>query len=610
LARRVFLPGRIRQPAAGLDVGGHLRQPVTYRLLVGQGPAERLALAHVGDRVLEGPIGHGDGMQAGHQPLALKDTHDLVEANALAAEQVLRGDAHVGKRQLGGVRGAHAHLVEGAAHAEARRVALDEEHRDAAMASVVAAGLHARRDEIHVGHRAIRDEHLGAVDDVVTAILHRARADGGHVAAAAGPGDGDGGHRLAAANGGQVLLLERLAARPVEMRRGHVAVDADRHRERPRARARALFVQHGRHHDVGAGAAVLLVVLEAQEAQLAHATEDRLGHLPRVLPGLHVRHDLFLHERPHRRSKHIVLIVEDFHGKPPWGSSTIQCAGVAPVRSRALPVLLTAIVGLGALSIDMFLPSLPAMKAAFDSDAATAQLTVTLFLAGIATSQLVWGPLSDRLGRRRVLLAGLGVYAVAGMTCAFAPTMGALIIARVVQALGAGSGPVIARAIVRDLYEPERAARVLAAMGTAQALTPILAPIVGGWVHVLAGWRAVFVVLGAFGVGFVLTTWGIVPETNVYAGTRAGNGGGGVAALLRHPRYLAYVAAAALAFSGQFAFITGSSFALIAILGVSPAVYGVCFGAVAGGLMAGNFVSVRLGPRLGIDTMIRGGTLI
>jgi MFS transporter, DHA1 family, multidrug resistance protein len=283
---------------------------------------------------------------------------------------------------------------------------------------------------------------------------------------------------------------------------------------------------------------------------------------------------------------------------------------VARVRSRALPVLLTAIVGLGALSIDMFLPSLPAITTAFGSDAATAQLTVTLFLAGLAASQLGWGPLSDRLGRRRVLLAGLGAYAIAGTACAFAPTMASLITARVVQALGAGSGPVIARAIVRDLYEPERAARVLAAMGTAQALTPILAPIVGGWVHVLAGWRAVFIVLGGFGAAFLLTAWRIVPETNIYAGTRSAGDGGGVTALLRHPRYSAYVSAAALMFSGQFAFITGSSFALIAILGVSPTVYGICFGAVATGLMAGNYVSVRLGPRLGIDAMIRGGSLI
>ena len=279
-------------------------------------------------------------------------------------------------------------------------------------------------------------------------------------------------------------------------------------------------------------------------------------------------------------------------------------------RSRFLPVLLTAIVGLGALSIDMFLPSLPAMTLAFGSDAATAQLTVTLFLAGLAAAQLLWGPLSDRLGRRRVLLTGLAVYAAAGTACAFAPSMSLLVAARVVQALGAGSGPVIARAVVRDLYEPERAARVLAAMGTAQALTPILAPIIGGWVHVLAGWRAVFVVLGAFGSAFLLTAWRIVPETNVYAGARAAEPGGRVAALLRHPRYAAYVAAAALMFSGQFAFITGSSFALITILGVSPTEYGLCFGAVAVGLMAGNVVSVRVGPRLGIDTMIRGGTVI
>src|SRR5439155_899104 len=112
---------------------------------------------------------------------------------------------------------------------------------------------------------------------------------------------------------------------------------------------------------------------------------------------------------------------------PPSGAPTIQWAGVARERSLVLPVLLTAIVGLGALSIDMFLPSLPAMTLAFGSDAATAQLTVTLFLAGLAAAQLVWGPLSDRLGRRRVLLAGLAVYATAGTACAFAPSMSLLV---------------------------------------------------------------------------------------------------------------------------------------------------------------------------------------
>jgi MFS transporter, DHA1 family, multidrug resistance protein len=305
-----------------------------------------------------------------------------------------------------------------------------------------------------------------------------------------------------------------------------------------------------------------------------------------------------------------VLLAEDFH------AGSLQYSSVPPPLSASraslpLGILLTAIVGVGALSIDMFLPSLPTIAAVFDTSAATAQLTVTLFLAGLAVSQLLWGPLSDRLGRRRVLLAGLTVYALAGAACAFVPGIRALIAARVVQALGAGSGPVIARAMVRDLYEPTRAARILAAMGTAQALTPILAPVIGGWVHALAGWHAVFLVQGGFGAVFLLTAVLVVPETNVYAGTRAAEPAARrLAMLLAHPRYLAYVAAAALMFGGQFAFITGSSFALIGLLGVSPTTYGLCFAAVAAGLMAGNLVSVKIGPRFGIDAMLRAGTTI
>ena len=122
--------------------------------------------------------------------------------------------------------------------------------------------------------------------------------------------------------------------------------------------------------------------------------------------------------------------------------------------------LLTAVVGLGALSIDMFLPSLPAIAVAFAAPPATVQLTVTLFLMAFAASQLIYGPLSDRFGRRWVLIGGLGLYTVAGLACALAPTISVLIGARILQALGGGAGPVVARAVVRDLYERERAARV------------------------------------------------------------------------------------------------------------------------------------------------------
>src|SRR2546426_5890613 len=150
---------------------------------------------------------------------------------------------------------------------------------------------------------------------------------------------------------------------------------------------------------------------------------------------------------------------------PPSGAPTIQWAGVARERSLSRPVLLTAIVGLGALSIDMFLPSLPAMTLAFGSDAATAQLTVTLFLAGLAAAQLVWGPLSDRLGRRRVLLAGLAVYATAGTACAFPPSISPLVPPRGLAGPRAGRGPGDARPGVRRPLQAPAPAPGAAAVG-------------------------------------------------------------------------------------------------------------------------------------------------
>jgi DHA1 family bicyclomycin/chloramphenicol resistance-like MFS transporter len=226
-------------------------------------------------------------------------------------------------------------------------------------------------------------------------------------------------------------------------------------------------------------------------------------------------------------------------------------------------ILLTAVVGMGALSIDMFLPSLPALAEHYRTDSATAQLTVTLFLVGLAAAQLVFGPLSDRFGRRVVLIGGLSVYTVAGIACALAPGIRLLIAARVLQAFGAGSGPVVARAIVRDVYEREQAARALALMSTAQALTPILAPVLGGFLHVAFGWRSVFYVLAGFGALFVLGALSLVRETNVRRDATAlqpARLAENLRALLGSPAYLGYVAAVSLMFCGQFAFISGSSF--------------------------------------------------
>jgi MFS transporter, DHA1 family, multidrug resistance protein len=275
--------------------------------------------------------------------------------------------------------------------------------------------------------------------------------------------------------------------------------------------------------------------------------------------------------------------------------------------------LLTAVVGLGALSIDMFLPSLPTIAAAFDAPAATAQLTVTLFLMSFALSQLVYGPLSDRFGRRGALIGGLALYTVAGLACALAPTIGILIGARVLQALGGGAGPVVARAVIRDLYERERAARVFSYMSMVQSLNPMLAPVAGGFVHEAFGWRGVFLVLAGAGALFVVLMSAGVRETNVRrdpGALRPGQLGRNLAALLGDRDYRAYALVNALMFGGQFAFISGSSFVLIGALGVSPAVYGLCFGTVAVGIMGGTFLSGRFGGRLGLDRTILAGTVL
>jgi DHA1 family bicyclomycin/chloramphenicol resistance-like MFS transporter len=291
--------------------------------------------------------------------------------------------------------------------------------------------------------------------------------------------------------------------------------------------------------------------------------------------------------------------------------TTADDAPARPTRLGRVAILLTAVVGLGALSIDMFLPSLPDLARAYGTDAATAQLTVTLFLAGLAPAQLAWGPLSDRFGRRRTLIAGLGLYAAAGLVCAFSPSIRTLVASRVLQAFGAGSGQVISRAIVRDVYPRDRAARVLALMGTAQALNPILAPIIGGFLHALFGWRSVFFVLAGFGALFLVATTVVVTETNLRpdaTALRPTRLAENLGTVLRDPTYLGYVLVVTFMFCGQFAFISGSSFVLIQGLGVAPAVYGFCFAAVAVGIMSGSFVTSRLAGRVPGDRLILIGT--
>jgi len=279
----------------------------------------------------------------------------------------------------------------------------------------------------------------------------------------------------------------------------------------------------------------------------------------------------------------------------------------------AVAVLLTALVAFGAISTDLYLPSLPAIARAFASDTAEVQLTLSVFLAGFAASQVVYGPLSDRYGRRPVLIAGLGLYVAASLACMAAPDIGFLIAARFLQALGACAGVVLGRAVVRDVYGRERAAKALSYMSMAMALAPALGPILGGYLQVWFGWRANFLVLASFGASCLLAVFLLLPETNPSrdaAATRGAQMLRNYLTLARDPAYVGYVLVGAFAYGGIFAFISGSSFVLIDVLGLSPDRYGLCFGAVVVGYMIGTFASGRLSLAVGLDRLILTGTLV
>ncbi|MEQ8586963.1 MAG: multidrug effflux MFS transporter [Thalassobaculaceae bacterium] len=284
-------------------------------------------------------------------------------------------------------------------------------------------------------------------------------------------------------------------------------------------------------------------------------------------------------------------------------------------RPDSIPVavLLTALVAFGPISTDMYLPSLPALVTDFETDVPTVQLTLSAFMVAFALSMLVYGPLSDRYGRRPVLLGAVALYVVSSIACVFAPTIEALVVARVFQAMGCCAGPVLGRAVVRDVYGRDRAAQVLSYMGTAMALAPAVGPIAGGWLQVMFGWHAVFVVLSLFSLIALVGTYFMLDETNAHRNPYATSPKGilrNYAALLSHRVYVGYLATIAACYCVIFSFISGSSFVLIEVVGLSPDLYGYCFATIVVGYMTGTFISGRFGKAVGGERLILiGGTL-
>ena len=281
-----------------------------------------------------------------------------------------------------------------------------------------------------------------------------------------------------------------------------------------------------------------------------------------------------------------------------------------PRPSVGLAVLLTTLVALGPLSTDLYLPSLPTLARVFASDVASVQLTLSVFLAGFACGQIVYGPLSDRYGRRPVLLGGLLMFCVGTLGCVFAHSIDRLILARFVQALGACAGPVIGRAVVRDLWGASESARVIAYMGGAMAIGPLLGPTLGGFLTVLFGWQSNFVLLLLVAVVQLAVVARVLGESNVHRDPEATTPARMLAnfrRLLADRSYLGYLLTFSFSYSALFAFISASSFVLADRHGLTPQVYGMCFGIVVAGYLIGSVASGRLVRRLGSDGLLARG---
>ncbi len=284
---------------------------------------------------------------------------------------------------------------------------------------------------------------------------------------------------------------------------------------------------------------------------------------------------------------------------------------LAQYAHAPLLMLITAFLMMQPLSTDLYLASLPSLASDFNVAASTVQLTLSLFVIGFGGAQLIIGPLSDRFGRRPVLLCGLALYVAATALCGLAPSITVLIAARFLQALGCCSAVIVARAIVRDAYEPEQSVRVIAKASTWLSLAPILGPILGSYLQVAFGWRAAFAALGIFSAGLMAATFLRLPETNAHKNPRATELRGLLAnyrIVLGAREFWAYALPGALSYGAIFSFISGSSVVLIRVLDVPTAWFGYCFAFGVSGYMAGTIVCRRLLHALGTTRAFHIGT--
>ncbi len=271
--------------------------------------------------------------------------------------------------------------------------------------------------------------------------------------------------------------------------------------------------------------------------------------------------------------------------------------------SRTMLVLLVVMNGVAPISLYLLVPALPVLATAFGRDISIAQMTVSLYMVGIACSQLIMGPLSDRFGRRPVLLAGLALMVAASAACIFAETLPQLIAARFLQALGGATGMVVSRAIIRDLYSRERIGSMISLVIAVMMIAQMLSPLTGGLLETAFGWRSIFYVITAASVVIAVAIALTLPETRR---VRAAGSGfrGDVGHLFTSRAFIGYVLCQVLASQLIFTFAGGGPYIVVMQMGRSSAEYGAWFAITGFAYLIGNLFCVRFAPRHSLEKLI------
>lgn len=262
-------------------------------------------------------------------------------------------------------------------------------------------------------------------------------------------------------------------------------------------------------------------------------------------------------------------------------------------------ILLAAVVALGPLSIDMYLPAMPTMRAALDTSVAGIQLTLSAYLVGFAVFHLVCGPLADRLGRRPVLLGGTAIFVIACLGCSLSTSIEQLVGFRLLQGIGACVGPTLGRAVARDLFGPRRAARALSIIAMLMALAPAIAPSLGSAMLLVLPWPSVFVFLAGYGLVTAVLVLVYLPESlplrqSLHPRIIAAN----YATLLRSRNFMTVALGSSLMYAGMLSYLAGSGFVYLEMLGVPLPYFGLIFLTTVIGYFLGSALSARLASLL------------